>query len=72
MAHDLIPAADAFDFSKYQPGDVITISMREIATLGEAGSIMLVAAICNAASRAGLEWKTERDDAANELRVSFK
>lgn len=62
MAHDMIPAADAFDFSKYQPGDVITISMREIATRGLAESIMLFAAIRNAASRVGLEWTAERDE----------
>ena len=69
---EIVPVADEFDFSKYQPGDVITISMRDLADCGQAGSIKLVAAICNAASRAGLEWKTERDDWNDELRVSFR
>lgn len=69
--HEIVPAADAFDFSKYQPGDVLTISMSELARRGQTDSIMLVAAICNAATRAGLNWTTERDDRNNELRVSF-
>ena len=71
MNKDLIPAANEFDFSKYRPGDVIVISMREIARRGQAGSTMLIAAICNAATRAGLDWATERDDYSDELRVWF-
>lgn len=68
---DLVPAANDFDFSKYAPGDVICIPMHEIARRGQTESIMLMAAIANAATRAGLDWKTERDDANDELRVSF-
>jgi len=71
MPTEVVPAADEFDFSKYRSGDVICIPMCEIKRRGQAASITLVAAIANAASRAGLEWVTTRDDAADELRVSF-
>ena len=71
MLREIGPVADELDFSKYRPGDVITISMREFARRDQASSIMLVAAICNAASRAGLKWKTERDECNDGLRVSF-
>jgi hypothetical protein len=69
---ELVPLADDYDFSKYQSGDVICIPMGEISRLGQARSILLVAAIANAATRAGLSWVTERDDRNNELRVSFR
>lgn len=71
MARELLQAADTLDFSKYRPGDVICIAMAEIQRWGQAESTMLVASIANAASRAGLEWSLTRDDARNELRVSF-
>lgn len=72
MAQEIVPAADAFDFSKYQAGDVICIPMHEIKRRGQAASTMLIAAIANAATRADLDWVTERDDANDELRVSFR
>ena len=68
---DIVHASDDFDFSRYQPGDVIVIPMTEINRRGQAASIMLLAAICNAAARAGLEWKTHRDEDKDELRVQF-
>lgn len=71
MARELVQAADQLDFSKYRPGDVICIAMADIKRRGQAESTMLVAAIANAASRAGLEWSITRDDAQDELRVSF-
>lgn len=66
-----VPVSDEFDFSSYRPGDVICISMHEIRTRGQAQSLLIIAAIANAASRAGLEWVTVRDDPADELRISF-
>ena len=69
---DIVPVADEFDFSTYAPGDVICIPMHEIARRGQTSSIRLIAAIANAASRAGLEWTTTRDVETDELRVSFR
>lgn len=69
--NDVVQASDEFDFSRYQPGDAIVIPMAEIQRRGQAASIMLIAAICNAAARAGLNWKTHRDEDRDELRVQF-
>jgi hypothetical protein len=64
-------APEAFDFSHYQPGDVIVISMDEIMRRGQTESTLLIASIANAATRAGLDWKTERSVDGQELRISF-
>lgn len=68
----LVPTDDGFDFSKYQAGDVICIRMNEIRRRGQAESTLILMHIANAATRAGLEWAVNRDDANDELRVSFK
>lgn len=70
MSHAVVQS-DAYDFSAYKPGDVICISMREIVRRGQAESTLLMAAIANAATKAGLDWKVEKDEARNEVRVSF-
>lgn len=61
----------AFDFSKYQPGDVIIIPDLEIVKMGMTNSILLAAAIANAATRAGLDWRTWREDTDSTFRVGF-
>lgn len=61
----------ALDFSSYQPGDVISIPQLTIDEFGHAKSIMLVAAIANAASRANLAWSVRRSDAGYCVKVSF-
>lgn len=71
MGNEVGPLADDYDFSSYRPGDVICIPMREIRKRGQAQSTMLIAAIANAATRAGLEWEATRDEAADEVRVKF-
>lgn len=63
--------SDALDFSAYRPGDVICIPMREIARRGQTESTLLMAAIANAATRAGLNWKVDQDEMLQEIRVSF-
>lgn len=68
----LVPTDDGFDFSKYQAGDVICIPMSEVRRRGQAESTLIVMHIANAASRAGLDWTVDRDNANDELRVSFK
>jgi hypothetical protein len=67
---DVIPHP-AFDFSSYHPGDVIRISRDTIGKMGYTAGIQLVAAITNAAVRAGLDWKAEMDNTTNDLEISF-
>jgi fructose-specific component phosphotransferase system IIB-like protein len=70
MSNDLIEHPQ-FDFTRYQPGDTFVISAYQIASMGQAKAIMLTAAIANAASRAGLEWRTYRRPLDDAFCVDF-
>ena len=63
--------APHFDFSKHRPGDVVCIPMENIQNWGQAQATMVIAAIANAAVRAGLDWHIAHSFDRNELRVSF-
>ncbi len=70
MTQDLINHP-SLDFTAYQPGDVISIPQHTIIQFGQAKSIMLMAAIANAATRAGLAWETFRREEDGNVCVRF-
>ena len=63
---------EAFDFSRYQPGDVVVISELDVARhLGPAGMGRLWGEVQRAAEREGLQWRIERDIEHMNVRISF-
>lgn len=68
---ELVPIAGDFDFSKYQPGDVLCISRAELVRRGGiAPMFMILAALACAAGKAGLLIEPQVTD--DEVRVVFK
>jgi hypothetical protein len=59
-----------FDFTGYQPGDVLCISRAEIAKRGMTDTFMILSALSVAAGKAGLLIEPTFDDV--EMRVIFK
>lgn len=63
---------EAFDFSRYQPGDVLVLSELHVRVkLGPAGMGRLWGAVQRAAEREGLQWRIERDIEHMQVRISF-
>lgn len=69
--NDLI-SAPAFDFSSYQPGDVLVISDFDIAMMVPAAHAQLWKTIRSAAAKHRLNFTIERDIASREWRIRFE
>jgi hypothetical protein len=59
-----------FDFSQYQPGDILCMSRAEIAKRGMTDTFLILTALSKAASKAGLLIEPTFND--DEMRVLFK
>ncbi len=66
---DVVPA-DSLDFSRYQAGDVIIVTMTQQCEMGPEVAAALPAAILAAARKAGLSV-TSASDPNGDIRVTF-
>ena len=67
-----IPQSLSYDFSHCRQGAVVRFRLDRNVRLDQWTARAVVKAIGLAAERAGLNWEAKRDDARNELRISFR
>ncbi len=70
MSETALVAPGTFDFTGYAPGDIFCVSRADLAKHGMAKTFVVLSALAQAASRAGLLIEPTFNE--TEMRVLFK